>query len=105
MKKTIGEKLSPVLQEIEDTLWDFEYAKPNEQPKYTKEGFRGAIKIFMSGLMDKMWDHLEGKKTPQIIRERQAREAGRGLRALVKKYTGIDSHDLYKTEKQKSKKG
>lgn len=99
MIKPIGEKLSPILKEIEETLWDVEYRKPVQQSKYTEEGFRGAIKIFMSALMDKMWDYQEKNKLPQKERVKQAEESGQAIRALVKKYTGIDSHDFYKKKK------
>jgi hypothetical protein len=96
MEKTIGQKLSPVLNEIEDTLWEFEYHQPTKQTKYTKKGFRSATKIFMSALMDKMWDFQEKNKLSQKEREKQAQESGESIRSLIKKYTGIDSHDLYK---------
>lgn len=51
----IGKNISPILEEIEKTLWEFEI---NNQikPEYTIEGFRGAVKIFMSVIIDKMWE-------------------------------------------------
>lgn len=92
----LGQKLSPILSELEDALWDFEYAYPNEPAKYSIIGFRGATKIFMSCLLDKMWERQENKLLSKEEREQQATEAGKEVRALIKKYTGIDSHDLYK---------
>jgi hypothetical protein len=99
--KIIGQKLSPVLTEIEDALWDFEYNCSNQQPKYTTEGFRASIKIFMSALLDKMWDYQEEKNVSQKSREKQAKKAGEDIRKFIKQFTGIDSHDLYKHERQK----
>ena len=54
----IGKKISPILVEIENTLWEFESNK-GVKPEYTDEGFRSATKIFMSTIMDKMWELQE----------------------------------------------
>jgi hypothetical protein len=99
MIKTIGKDISKSLVDIEEIIWDFEYDNPTQQFKYTKEGFRGAIKILMSNLLDKMWDYQKKNKVPQKEREKQAHESGQAIRALIKKYTGIDSHDFYKKKK------
>jgi len=98
MIKPIGTELSPMLIEIEDLIWDFEYDNPKEQGKYSKEGFRGAIKIFMSALLDKMWDFQEENKISQEDRIKKAEEAGQIVRLFIKSYTGIDSIDLYKNK-------
>lgn len=42
----IGKKLSPVLEEMEATLWEYE-AFNGAKPNYTLEGFRASTKIFM----------------------------------------------------------
>lgn len=47
----IGKKLSPVLEEMETTLWEYE-AFNGAKPNYTLEGFRASTKIFMSALVD-----------------------------------------------------
>jgi len=95
----IGQKISPILSEIEQTLWEFE-AAGGLKPEYTTEGFRGAIKIFMSALMDKMWELQQDETMDLETRAGMAEKAGNEVRDLVKKYTGIDCHDLYKTKKQ-----
>ena len=95
-KKTIGQKFSPILAEIEDALWDFEYYQPNERPDYSVFGVRAAIKIFMSVLLDKMWEKQQANLMPQADREKQAEEVGQEIREFFKKYTGIDSHLMYK---------
>ena len=46
----IGKKLSPVLEEMEATLWEYE-AFNGAKPNYTLEGFRASTKIFMSALL------------------------------------------------------
>ena len=94
----IGEKLSPVLEEIEETLWEYE-AYNGAKPNYTFEGFRAAVKIFMSAVMDKMYEKqaAEGMSLPDM--EKAAEMAGYEIRALVLARTGVDTALLYdKTE-------
>lgn len=93
--ETIGEKLSPVLNEIEQTLWEHE-AWGGGQPHYTEEGFRAAVKIFMSALMDKMY--ILQQKEGFIVNDMEvmATSLGNQVRLLIKTYCDIDTHDLYK---------
>jgi len=90
----IGQRLSPVLHEIEEALWDFE-AVLAEKPNYTEDGFKAGIKIFMSVMLDKMWELQEKEKLDLIDRENMAQKLGESLRSLVKTYTDIDTHELY----------
>jgi uncharacterized protein YutE (UPF0331/DUF86 family) len=92
----IGEKLSPVLNEIEQALWEFEFNFPGTQPDYSEDGFRSALKIVMSAMMDKMWDLQQKEGIDMKIREAMAIKCGEDFRNLVRKYTNIDPHDLYK---------
>ena len=91
----IGEKLSPVLSEIESTLIEYELnvARP---PQYTDEGFRAAIKIFMSAMLDKMWKLQEDENIDINARADMAEKLGNELRNMVRIYTNIDTHSLYK---------
>ena len=91
----LGEKLSPILVELEDTLLEFE-ADFGLKPDYTMEGFRGACKIFMSVIMDKLWELQEADKISQEDRENMATKCGEDLRKFIKTYTDIDTFDLYK---------
>ena len=91
----IGEKISPILAEIEDTLWEFE-ANAGIKPSYTEEGFRAAIKIFMSVMMDKIWELQEDEKISMEDRMKMVEKCGQDVRNIVKTYTDIDTHDLYK---------
>lgn len=90
----IGPKLSPILEEIEDLLWEWE-VNAGIKPNYTTDGFRASTKIFMSAILDKMWDVQEFDKMPMHDREVMAEQAGNVLRQFVKTYTGIDTFDLY----------
>lgn len=91
----IGEKLSPVLSEIESTLIEYELnvARP---PQYTNEGFRAAIKIFMSAMLDKMWKLQENENIDIDARADMAEKLGNEIRNIVRVYTNIDTHSLYK---------
>ena len=94
-KKMIGKKLSGVLHEIELALLEFEVnvARP---PEYTDEGFRAAVKIFMSAMLDKMWKLQENEDIDIDTRADMATKLGNELRNMVRVYTNIDTHNLYK---------
>ena len=91
----IGQNLSPVLTEIENTLLEHE-TTVYTQPEYTEEGFRAATKIFMSAVMDKMWDLQKKENIDVGASLAMAKKCGNELRNLVKVYTGIDTWELYK---------
>ena len=91
----IGHKLSPVLCEIENTLWEFEEQNLGN-PEFTKEGFRAILKIFMCGIMDKMWEMQLSEEIDMDIRGEMARKCGEEIRKIVKVYTGIETINLYK---------
>ncbi|MGN1155680.1 MAG: hypothetical protein ACI4TK_05850 [Agathobacter sp.] len=100
--KPIGEALSPILAEIEETLWQHE-ATLATKPEYTEDGFRAGMKIFISVVLDKMFDKqmAEGLSIEEM--QEQATVCGEEIRALVQKYTGIDSVKLYKELRNGSK--
>jgi len=91
----IGKKLSPILSEIESTLMEFEInvAKP---PQYTDEGFRASVRIFLSAMLDKMWKLQEDEGIDINTRADMAEKLGSEIRNIVRVYTNIETHDLYK---------
>ncbi len=91
----LGEVLSPILSEIELTLLEYE-ASGGLKPNFTNEGFRAGIKIFMSVLMDKIWELQENEKMDMEDRLNMANMVGEDLRKVIKTYTDIDTHELYK---------
>jgi len=93
--KTIGQKISPILNEIEDTLWEYE-ANDGPKPEFTEEGFRSAIKIFMAVMMDKMYSLQSYEDMSLEDRSNMATKCGEDIRKFVKIYTDIDTHNLYK---------
>ena len=92
--KTIGQNLSPILEEIESALWEYE-AQELGKPGFTDAGFRAAIKIFMAVLMEKMWLYQQGSAMSQEERVKQAAWLGSEINKLVKHVTGIDTKKLY----------
>jgi hypothetical protein len=93
--------INDILFDLEQLLWEREAEENPRRVGYTMEGFRGAIKIFMSSLMDKMWDMQSAEEMDMEDRINMAQKVGEEVRKLIKTYTGIDSHDLYKTVKEK----
>jgi len=91
----IGKELSTVLVGIEKALWDFDL-NGKSKPEYTTEGFRAATKIFMSALMDKIWNLQSNENMDIDDRVKMVEKAGSDIRNVIKIYTDIDTHDLYK---------
>lgn len=90
----LGEKLAPVLVEIESTLWDFE-AEFSMKPDYPIEALRASIKIFMSVMMDKMWEVQEFDNMGMEDREKMVVNLASDLMKMVKTYTGVNTLELY----------
>ena len=89
---TLGKKLSPILSEIEDTLlYNYE-----TKPGFDDEGFRASVYIFQSVLLDKMWELQEKENISIEIRSDMATKCGESIRNLIKTFTDIDTHNLYK---------
>jgi len=95
MEKTIGEKIHPILEEIEGTIWEFEI-NVGAKPCYPDESLQSATKIFMSVLMDKMWNLQESEKMSMEVRSNMVTKAGKEMRGLIKTFTDIDTSTFYK---------
>ena len=93
----IGKELSPILEEIENTLLDNITLKP----EYTKEGFRAAIFIFQSAISDKMFELQTKEKMSNKDSELMAKNLGDELRNLIGRFKGIDTHKLFSDESTK----
>jgi len=89
---TLGKKLSPILSEIEDTLLE----NCETKPRFDDEGFRASVYIFQSALLDKMWELQEEEDITIEIREDMATKCGQSIRSLIKTFTDVDTHNLYK---------
>lgn len=91
---TIGEKLSPVLYDIETLIIEHE-AYAGTPCEFTDEGFRAALKIFMAAMLDRLWSLQESENISQELRCEMSREMGIKLKDFVRIYTGIDTTKLY----------
>lgn len=78
----IGKKLSPVLEEMEATLWEYE-AFNGAKPNYTLEGFRASTKIFMSALLDKFFEKQQAEGVSQEDTLKAVEKLGQDVRALI----------------------
>lgn len=90
----IGKKLSPVLEEIEATLWEFE-ANDGSKPNYSFEGFRASAKIFMSALVDKFFEKQQAEGANPADTLRAVGKIGDDIRALIFEATGLDTALFY----------
>lgn len=95
----IGAKFSPILEEIEEALWEFE-ANVERPTNFTNTGFRAATKIFMTSLMDKMWIKQEREEMSIDERADMAQAARDAVRKLIIDFTDIDMREEYKKEKE-----
>lgn len=93
----IGKQLSPILVEIENTLWEFE-SRNYGSPEFTQDGFRAVCKIFISVIMDKIWDLQENESMTIEDRLNMAQKCGEDFAKLIKIYTNIDSTKLYSND-------
>ena len=91
----IGKRISPVLESIEDALWEWE-SGANGRPEYTDEGFRSAVKIFISVMMDRIWELQEDESLEMDDRVAMVEKCGNDVRNLIKTYTNIDTFNFYK---------
>lgn len=90
----IGQQLSPILLEIEEIIIENE-VNLGMKPNYSKEAIRSATKIFSSVIFDKMWELQVLENIEPTDRCNMAIKCGEELRLLIKKYTDIDTHELY----------
>ena len=84
-----------VLIEIESGLWEHDYRVDEgiaEPYIYTNEHFRACLKIFMSGLIWKLWETNDNDIEKMVG---LAGKMGEDIKELVGAYTGINTHDLF----------
>ena len=91
----IGKEISPILTEVEETLWLYE-SKVGDKPCYTEDGFRAACKIFISAVMDKMWELQERDELDIETRHEMSASCGEEFKRLIKVYTDIDTGKFYR---------
>lgn len=95
MKENLGIQISPILEEIEMALLEHQIAA-QDILTFTDNGFRAAIKIFMDATLSKMWVMQENENLAMEDKCNMAEKLGEELRKLIKVYTNIETHELYK---------
>lgn len=94
-RQTIGQKLSPILKEISEALWEFDVQELGS-PRFNDEDLASAAKIFMSVVFDMMWKLKESEGLDLETSGAMADKLGKEIRQMIKVYTGFDSYDFYK---------
>ena len=88
------EGYTKVLLELESAFWEREAGRENPSG-FTQEALRASSKIFMSILMELMWQDQEKRMLSMDERVEQVEKCGKDIRSLIDKYTGIDSTHMY----------
>lgn len=88
----LGEKLTPILLEVEKCVIGHMGIKPN----YPDEALRAASCIFFDVIMDKMYNLQDAENLDKETRIAMSEKCGEDLRQFVKTYCNIDTHELYK---------
>lgn len=97
MTKEDKDTIFKILVEIENILVD--HAAYRKKPfGFNKIGLRSAPMIMITAIMDNMWQLQENEDIPIETRAAMAEKCGNDLRNLIKTYTDIDTHKLYKEE-------
>lgn len=88
------EGYTKVLLELEKVFWEREIERDSPSG-FSKEALRAAGKIFTSVLMELMWSDQEKRMLSMDERVSQAEACGKEIRALIDRYTAVDSTHLY----------
>lgn len=87
----VGEAITAALDTIEGVLLRIHGEKPN----FGDSAMRSATYLFATVLLDKMYDLQSREEMPLDVKTDMANKLGEELRALVKRYTDIDTVTLY----------
>lgn len=94
---TLSENLQPILTELHDLIWDADYEQ--NRPHWSKKNFRNATKLFMSCLLEFLYEKAI-KDAKGVNIGSIAENAGKDMRNLILNYTGIDAHTFYRDENE-----
>lgn len=89
----ISERIQPILEEIETVL-----LVHSESPmKYSDTALRSSVFIFSNALMNRMYELQTQEGMTEEDCCKMAQVAGEEIRKLVKTFTGVDTHELWKS--------
>jgi len=91
----INENFSAKLSELEDMLLEHQI-NDGSKPYFSDWDLLAVNNLFISVLLDKMWDLQEQEKISFEDRENMAVSAGKEINKLIKTYTNIDVSKLIK---------
>ena len=90
----IGKHISPILSEIEATLWESE-CHTDLPPEFTDDAFKSALKIFMAVSTERIYKLQKSERMPLNDACNMVESFGIKLSQLVKTYIDIDTKSLY----------
>jgi len=96
--RPLGERMKPLLLILEQSIWDEEAENPGAFPKFDDECFRASIKIFLTGLLERIWGLQDKENIDFEDRKNMVIKAAEDIRSLIKVYTNIDTFELYGKE-------
>lgn len=90
--ESFGKIMSPILLDVEVAM--AEYNKMvGRKPNYDRYALRSAVNIFISVLMDRVWELQEKEEMDIDTRKKMAQSCGDEIRRIVKIYTDLDTYD------------
>jgi len=92
--KSIAEKITPILQEIENALWEYE-ANNGPKPNFPPEALKSAVKIFTVVLFDKIFELQEKENMSIKEKAEMSIKFGEEIKRIVKIYADIDTKNFY----------
>lgn len=87
--ESFGKVLSPILLDVELAISDYT-TQVGAKPNYDKYALRSATNIFISVLMDRVWELQEKEEMDLETRNKMAISCGEEVKRLVKVYTDIN---------------
>lgn len=87
--ESFGKVMSPILLDVELAITDYT-SQVGNKPNYDKHALRSATNIFISVLMDRVWELQEKEEMDLDTRNKMAVSCGEEVKKLVKVYTDID---------------
>lgn len=82
------------LEIVANDLIEQQATLDNSKPNYSNQDFMNAVFIFMTALMDKMYDLQQSESIALEHRYEMTASAGEQLRQLIKTFTGIDTQTV-----------
>jgi hypothetical protein len=87
--ESFGKVMSPILLDVEAAIADYT-TQVGTKPNYDKYALRSATNIFISVLMDRVWELQEKEEMDLDTRTKMAVKCGEEVKKIVKVYTDID---------------